>query len=1140
MPLLRILLIEDNPADARLLREYILDGDSEQEQFQILSASRLAEGVEMLAKNPVDIVLLDLGLPDSQGIDSFYRLHASAPNIPVILLTGHQDERTAALAVQAGAQDYLSKTEVNRALLVRALRYAIERQRSHLALQASEQRLRKMIDQNSIAILVVALNGSVLFANPAAVKMFGKEAGELLGGEFGYPISNNLKTEIAIQNRSSGEITAEMEVSQTTWEGQLVYLIALHDITARKMAEEERQAEQNLTEALSELYPPLISTDTDIHDIACEILRRACQLTHSSAGFIVSLNVENQAGAQVLAVMTTENGSLRLVESMNNTPITRDAHGKYIGLFGSVLNTHEPFYGNQIETMQEPSGCQKQQLQIKRYLAVPVLLGERLVGQVAILNATADYGEFDLKTVQRLAEFYGLALQRWEAENALRKARDESQRLFQAEHEQRELAETMREVVSLLVSATDQETIFRRLLEQVERVVPFTEAVIYLIEGDYIRAVQWLGYEKFHPGIISPDTVFRIDDFPNIKSMMKTKQPVLNTDTYQHPDWVVAPGTAHIRSYAGVPIRVQGQVTGFLNVHHTQPGFYTARHLALLSIFGDEVAIALENALLLDEKRHRIYELEVINKVSASLRTAESLDEMLPIFMDGLLEVADTLSGAIFLADPVTKYLILTIRRGQYENFSTPPISPDTGIVGKVFTTGQACFSSDFLTDSKIFQETINQVPAGVSELCLPLRTVRETFGVLVLAFQASHQPSTSEKHLIETLVDIAGNTFHRMRLHEETEIRLQYLSTLRTIDLAIATSFDLRVTLNVLLEQTLTQLAVDAADILLFNPVLQTLDYGASKGFYSRVVEQTHLHIGQGFAGQAVLESRTIFLPDLRDKNIAVNSFDHLANERFVTYFGIPLMIKGEIKGVLELFQRSLFRPAGEWQDFLDSLSRQAAIAIDNAQLFENLQRSRLELAMAYDYTLEGWSRALDLRDRETEHHTERVCEKSLQLAKRMGMNENELTHIRRGALLHDIGKMGVPDYILLKPGPLTEDEWVIMRKHPDIARDLLSPIEYLHPALDIPYCHHEHWDGGGYPRGLKGEQIPKAARIFFVVDVWDALSNDRPYRGAWPQEKVIDYLREQAGKQLDPEVVNEFILMLEEEALDEELSKD
>ena len=291
---------------------------------------------------------------------------------------------------------------------------------------------------------------------------------------------------------------------------------------------------------------------------------------------------------------------------------------------------------------------------------------------MATANPKTDYGEFELKAVKRLAEFYGLALQRWEVENALRKARDESQRLFQAEREQRGLAETMRDVVSLLVSATDQETIFHRLLEQVERVVPFDEAVIYLIEEDHIRAVQWLGYEKFHPGLKAPNTKFRIDDFPNLKIMQRTSQPLLNTDTHQHPDWVNAPGTSHIRSYAGVPIQVQGQVIGFLNVHHTRPGFYTEHHLGLLSIFGDEVAIALENARLLDEKRQRIDELEVINKVSASLRAAETLDEMLPVFMDGLLEVVGTQSGAIFLADPVTNDLILTVRRGTVREFFHP------------------------------------------------------------------------------------------------------------------------------------------------------------------------------------------------------------------------------------------------------------------------------------------------------------------------------------------------------------------------------------------------------------------------------------------------------------------------------------
>jgi len=188
-------------------------------------------------------------------------------------------------------------------------------------------------------------------------------------------------------------------------------------------------------------------------------------------------------------------------------------------------------------------------------------------------------------------------------------------------------------------------------------------------------------------------------------------------------------------------------------------------------------------------------------------------------------------------------------------------------------------------------------------------------------------------------------------------------------------------------------------------------------------------------------------------------------------------------------------------------------------------IDHSARELVTAYERTIEGWSRALDLRDKETEGHSSRVTAHTLRLAAALGIGEGELLHVRRGALLHDIGKMGIPDRILLKPGPLTEQEWEIMRRHPDFARDLLEPIAHLRPALDIPYCHHEKWDGSGYPRGLKGEEIPLAARVFAVVDVWDALTSDRPYRPAWSQERAREQIRNDAGRHFDPQVVTAFL---------------
>ncbi len=189
------------------------------------------------------------------------------------------------------------------------------------------------------------------------------------------------------------------------------------------------------------------------------------------------------------------------------------------------------------------------------------------------------------------------------------------------------------------------------------------------------------------------------------------------------------------------------------------------------------------------------------------------------------------------------------------------------------------------------------------------------------------------------------------------------------------------------------------------------------------------------------------------------------------------------------------------------------------------DLQRSNTDLILAYDATIEGWSKALDLRDKETEGHTQRVAEMTERLARAMGFSETEVVHARRGGLLHDIGKMGVPDGILLKPDKLTDEEWVLMRKHPQFAYEMLSPITYLKPALDIPYCHHEKWDGSGYPRGLKGEQIPLAARLFAIIDVYDALTSDRPYRAAWSKEKTLEHIKAGAGMHFDPKVVEAFL---------------
>jgi HD-GYP domain-containing protein (c-di-GMP phosphodiesterase class II) len=459
-------------------------------------------------------------------------------------------------------------------------------------------------------------------------------------------------------------------------------------------------------------------------------------------------------------------------------------------------------------------------------------------------------------------------------------------------------------------------------------------------------------------------------------------------------------------------------------------------------------------------------------------------------------------------------------------------LKPGEGIIGRVFTSGEIYISQELKTDPLLFEGNRESIPQGLGCIAIPIQSTAGPVGVLMILVDSTRHVTADEINLLTIMSEITGNAFHRAELFDHSQVQIQRLTAMRDIDSAIASSTDLRVTLNILIDHAVKHLQVDAVDILMYRPELQSLNLMFSEGFKTASPSRPLMRIGEGLAGQVIMKGRGHHVIDLKNSPEAKRD-PLILREGFVTYIGVPLIVKGQIKGVFEVFNRTPISPGAEWMQFLQTLSGQAAIAIDNSHLFDNLQKSNQELTQAYDITLEGWARALELRDRETEGHTRRVTDLTLRLAKSMGIRDDELANIYRGVLLHDIGKMGVPDNILKKTGPLTDIEWDEMRRHPQYAFDLLSPIAYLRPALDIPYCHHEHWDGTGYPRGLKGEQIPLSARIFSVVDIWDALRSNRPYRNAWPRQKVIDYIKDQSGLILDPNIVELFLNLIVQEEI-------
>ncbi|HEX7394835.1 MAG TPA: PAS domain S-box protein [Anaerolineaceae bacterium] len=599
-----------------------------------------------------------------------------------------------------------------------------------------------------------------------------------------------------------------------------------------------------------------------------------------------------------------------------------------------------------------------------------------------------------------------------------------------------------------------------------------------------------------------------------------------------------------------VPILLNNQVTGVVQVQSCEKDAYSVENLKIAEALASQIAVAANNAQLYQQS---LNEIEARIQAESSLRNHAQRQEKMAFLgrelaatldLETIYRTAerhvkamiDCPNFCITLFDP--QRMILTaayfMTNGVMVDPSTlPPLQYNPQPTSSGHSKAIADKAPMIVHDLAANRKAGGGMPVGSEQeletaIYVPILVADEVIGLLDL--QSCHKDAYSEEdgEWLSVVANQIGLAIQNARQLAQTRQRVAELLVMHNIDQAITSSDDPIKTYQIVLEQVATQPYVDGADILFFDPQENLLTFIAGYGFSSPVVATTRLHLGEGLAGKAALDKRLVLLLNPTDENPGFFGRSLWKKEGFVAYLGLPLIFHGELKGVLEIFSRKLIPAEPEWMNFMGSLAQQVAIAVDNSQLFHGLQQANIELLQAYDATIAGWSQAMDLRDKETEGHTERVAYLTMEIARTLGLNEEKLVHVHRGALLHDIGKLGVPDRILHKPGALTDEEWVIMKKHPVFAYEMLSSIDYLHPALAIPYCHHEKWDGTGYPRGLKGQQIPLEARIFALVDVYDALTADRPYRAAWSQEKTLAYIQEQSGKHFDPKITAAFSVLL------------
>ncbi|NPV41808.1 MAG: PAS domain-containing protein [Anaerolineae bacterium] len=405
---------------------------------------------------------------------------------------------------------------------------------------------------------------------------------------------------------------------------------------------------------------------------------------------------------------------------------------------------------------------------------------------------------------------------------------------------------------------------------------------------------------------------------------------------------------------------------------------------------------------------------------------------------------------------------------------------------------------------------------------CMTLKSPKKPAGMIVLG--CDEKFSAELTMTLKAAADMVATAIERANLYQRTEKQLAHLESLHAIDQAITSVYDIQVINKIILDQACRALEADAADILILNEPINALEMVSGRGFIDAINTNVRIPITTSTAGKILLENQQFSIPNLKETPLDFNR-NYIPVENFTSYYARPISLKGKTIGVFEVFFKNAYFPEKDWEDFFEALTTQIAVAYDSTQKYSDLQKLQQNMAASLRSTIETWSKSLELHDIESYGHIRRVTNETLEIAKIMGIEEDQLPNIERGALLHDIGKLAIMDGILQKKGTLTEDEWKEIKRHPEISREMLSNVTLLEDAVDIPYSHHENWDGSGYPQGLKGENIPLAARIFAVVETYDAMISPRPYRAALTKQEAIQYLIDQKGKKFDPRVVDLFL---------------
>ncbi len=1007
------------------------------------------------------------------------------------------------------------------------IRDITERKKTETRLKETENRFRKLMENSPDAIQLLTTEGKIEHVNDSYLKLFG--------------ISDEILPEIIDKyNMLQDEQIIKlglMPLVEKAFAGDVIKIPPTqYDATQTMKLLEFTNSEGKKPWLQSQIYP-IKDENGNILNIVCVhediteqkqseiILKRRLDELHILQE-ISSICLENVDEHQIITQITktignelyTDHFGVMLLDEEDNVLRIHPSYQGLVpedadfeiklgeGVVGRVAKTNKPLRINDVteeENYISPKHCQASEL------CVPISVNSKVFGVINAESSKPDaFTSEDERLLITVADQLAVALQK--------------SRLYHSEQKRRLEAEANREASSFLTMSLDLDEVLDNILDSLRKVIDSDQASIHLFEEDLVHVVAGKGFKNID------EVIGYKYSFENqlVLEIVNSKSPLVLEDTaldsrFQHY------GPENPRAWMGIPLIERETVFGYISVENNIPGTFNQRDAKLVQIFANNAAAAIVKARLFEGEKKRRLEAEIQGEISTALTDTYNLKTFLEKVLRNLQRYLNYDSAGILLEEDGHIRIVATLGFPEPDKINNLCISKDNQLYQEILKTKSVLILKDTEQDDR-FEDIGAEVDIR-GWMGIPLIDQGVVYGYMSFDSKTPGKFTPEMGRLAQVLVNQTSSAIIKTKLFEETQLGLKRLEALHEIDRIITSSVELSFSIKQILQIVVSQLEIDAASLLLYDPKSLMFNTVNTVGLHNNSHNQNNHQVGIGPAAKVALERQIVVINNQDEfKNLFSNA-SSLIKEGFTAYAGVPLIAKGEIKGVLELFQRSSLQTNNEWKGFLQTLANQLAIAIDNSQMFENLQKSHMELTLSYDATIEGWAKTLELKDQETQGHSERVTLMTVKLARELGMSEEELIHVRRGAILHDVGKIGIPDKILQKPSQLTEDEMAVMREHPTLAYNVLSESVFLEKALDIPYSHHEKWDGTGYPRGIKEMEIPLAARVFAIIDVYDALRSNRPYRKAWSKRKTVKYINEQSGIHFDPRVVEVFLELVD-----------